>query len=124
MPVTYTQRYKALINDALKRVVEVTPDQVWEMLEAGSDIELVDVREKDEWYKVRIAGARHLCKGIIEREIERVISDPKQEIILYCVRGYRSVLVADNLQKMGYRSIRSMKGGLHSWIEAGLPVEY
>jgi rhodanese-related sulfurtransferase len=65
----------------------------------------------------------HLCKGIIERDIEDAIPDHSALIVLYCGGGFRSALAADNLQKMGYTNVASMDGGWRGWNEAGHPVE-
>jgi len=43
-------------------------------------------------------------------------------MILYCGGGFRSALVADNLQKMGYTNVESMDGGWKGWVAAGLPT--
>src|SRR5690606_24241795 len=92
-------------------------------LERGDTFKLVDVREDHEWAKGHIPGAVHLGRGIIERDIERIFPDPDTEIVLYCGGGYRSALVADNLQKMGYTNVASMDGGWRGWLEAGFDIE-
>ena len=69
------------------------------------------------------AGAVHLGKGIIERDIETAVPDKNTELILYCGGGYRSALAADALQKMGYTNVFSMAGGWKAWKEAGGEVE-
>jgi rhodanese-related sulfurtransferase len=83
---------------------------------------LVDVREESEWAAGHAAGAIHLGKGIIEREIESRVPDKGTRILCYCGGGYRSALVADNLQKMGYGNVASVAGGWRAWTEAGLPT--
>ncbi len=92
-------------------------------LKKGEKLILIDVREDNEWAKGRIVGAIHLGKGVIERDIESAIPDKKTELILYCGGGFRSALSADNLQKMGYKSIISMDGGWRGWCEANGPTE-
>jgi rhodanese-related sulfurtransferase len=84
---------------------------------------LIDVREDNEWAAGHAAGAIHLGKGIIERDIETEIPDKSATLVLYCGGGYRSALAADALQKMGYSSAISLDGGWRAWVEAGLPVE-
>jgi rhodanese-related sulfurtransferase len=91
-------------------------------LDAGERFELVDVREHEEWSRGHLPGARHLCKGIIERDVETAIPDPTTPIVLYCGGGYRSALAAEALQRMGYRNVASMGGGWRAWSEARLPV--
>jgi rhodanese-related sulfurtransferase len=91
-------------------------------MDAGEKFVLVDVREDNEWAKGHIAGAVHLGKGVIERDIEPQCPDTNTKLILYCGGGFRSVLVAENLQKMGYTKVESMDGGWRGWLEAGLPT--
>ena len=112
-----------IVEDAKRRVREVSVADVKAMLDGGKRFYLVDVREESEWAKGHLPGARHLCKGIIERDIETAIPDPHAEIVLYCGGGFRSALSADNLQKMGYTNVISMDGGWRGWTEAGLPIE-
>jgi len=80
---------------------------------------LIDVREDTEWQAAHAAGAVHLGKGIIERDIEGKVPDKTTELILYCGGGYRSALAADVLQRMGYSNVFSMAGGWKAWKESG-----
>lgn len=120
----HSDRFITLVDDAKTRVEEVTPDEVKAKLsEEDENFVLLDVREQDEWSESRISGAEYLGKGVIERDIEEEHPDVDKEIILYGGGGYRSVLAADNLQKMGYRNVKSLAGGFRSWTEAGYPIE-
>jgi rhodanese-related sulfurtransferase len=112
-----------LVEDAKRRIREVTLSEVKAMLDRGERFHLIDVREEGEWANGRLPGARHLCKGIIERDIESAIPDHGAPIVLYCGGGFRSALAADNLQKMGYTNVASMDGGWRGWTEADLPIE-
>ncbi|MDQ3256791.1 MAG: rhodanese-like domain-containing protein, partial [Acidobacteriota bacterium] len=94
-----------------------------ERLASSADIRLIDVREDNEWEAGHAAGAAHLGRGIIERDIEKEVPDKGAELILYCGGGYRSALAADNLQRMGYTNVHSMAGGWTAWQEAGAPTE-
>jgi rhodanese-related sulfurtransferase len=84
---------------------------------------LIDTREDSEWAAGHAAGAMHVGKGVIERDIEAKVPDKNATIVLYCGGGYRSALAADALQKMGYKNVISLDGGWRAWQEAGLPVE-
>ena len=119
----HSPEFLKIVQDAKTRVKETDVNAVLTRLKAGEKLKLVDVREDGEWAKGRIAGATHLGKGVIERDIETAIPDKSAEIILYCGGGFRSVLSADNLQKMGYRNVVSMDGGWRGWQEAGGPIE-
>jgi rhodanese-related sulfurtransferase len=123
MARSHTPRFLGIVNDARSRVQKCTIQDVKRMLDAQERFELVDVREESEYAKGRLPGARHIGKGVIERDIETKIPDPAARIVLYCGGGYRSALAADALGKMGYTNVISMDGGWRGWNEAGFPVE-
>jgi rhodanese-related sulfurtransferase len=111
-----------IVDDARSRVRETNVNEVKRRLDAGDKFVLVDVREESEYAKDHLPGAIHLGKGVIERDIEERVPDPKTELVLYCGGGYRSALAADNLQKMGYTNVISMDGGVRGWREKGYPL--
>jgi rhodanese-related sulfurtransferase len=115
--------FLAIVNDAKSRVKETNVAEVKRRMDAGEKLTLVDVREDTEWNNGHIAGAIHLGKGVIERDIEKAIPNKEQELILYCGGGFRSALAADNLKNMGYKNAISMDGGWRGWSEQGLPTE-
>lgn len=119
----HSERFVTLVDDAKTRIEEITPQEVQEKFDSGDNFVLLDVREQDEWEKSHISGAQYLGKGVVERDIESEYPDTDQELILYCGGGYRSALAADNVQKMGYKNVKSLAGGFRSWTEAGLPIE-
>jgi rhodanese-related sulfurtransferase len=112
-----------LVDEVRKRVRECSVAEAKARLDRGEPLHLLDVREDHEFAKDRAKGARHLGKGILERDIETVVPDKQASIILYCGGGYRSVLAADALQRMGYTNVVSMDGGIRAWREAGYPLE-
>lgn len=115
--------FKKIVAEAKKNVRELTVGEVAEKLKKGEKFHLVDVREDDEWREVRAKGALHIGKGVLERDIADDISDLNDPIVLYCGGGSRSALAAESLQRMGYRNVFSMDGGIRGWIEAGLPTD-
>lgn len=119
----HSPAFLKIVDDAKSRVKELTVDDLRRKLDRGETFHLVDVREESEWAKGHLPGAIHLGKGIIERDIETTIPDTEAEIILYCGGGFRSVLAADNLRKMGYSNVASMDGGWREWTEKSLPIE-
>jgi rhodanese-related sulfurtransferase len=122
MTMQHSQGFLKIVNDAKSRVKELTVDQVKAKLDRREKFHLVDVREDQEWDKDRVAGAVHLGKGVIERDVEQQIPDRDAEIVLYCGGGFRSALAADNLQKMGYTKVYSMDGGIRDWRARGYPI--
>ena len=119
----HSEGFLKLVNDAKRRIREVTVDETRERLHSDNGVRLIDVREDNEWEASHATGAEHLGKGIIERDIETSVSDKSTELILYCGGGYRSALAADVLQQMGYRNVFSMAGGWKAWKDSGAPIE-
>jgi rhodanese-related sulfurtransferase len=115
-------RFLRIVDDARKRVREITVDEVKQKLDRGDNFLLIDVREDNEYAKDHLPGAIHLGKGIIERDVEERVPDLNTPMILYCGGGFRSALAADNLQKMGYTQVISMDGGIRGWREKGFPL--
>lgn len=114
--------FLALVDDARGRVREIDVATTRERTAQDPQVVLVDVREESEWAAGHAAGAIHLGKGVIERDIEGRVPDRGTEIILYCGGGFRSVLAADALQRMGYTNVVSMAGGWRAWQEAQAPT--
>jgi len=123
MAKQHSPAFLALVQDAKQRIRETTIPELKKRLEAREEFHLIDVREDHEWAAGHIPGAIHLSKGIIERDIEEKIANRAAEILLYCGGGFRSALVADNLQKMGYKNVVSVDGGWRGWRAAGFPAE-
>ena len=113
--------FLALVNDAKSRIKQTNIHEYQKMPKGGHV--LIDVREDHEWAAGHAAGAIHLSKGTIERDIETKVPDKSTKMVLYCGGGFRSALVADALQKMGYTGAISLDGGWRAWNDAALPVE-
>ena len=122
MAPQHPPRFLKIVDDAKTRVRETTVNDVKKKMDGGSKFTLIDVREESEFAKDHLPGAIHLGKGIIERDIEARVPNLDAEIILYCGGGFRSALAADNLQKMGYKNVISMDGGIRDWREKGFPL--
>ncbi len=121
MAPNHAPRFLQIVEDAKKRVREVTVDDVKAKLDKGESFHLVDVREESEFAKDHLPGAIHLGKGVIERDVEQRIPELNAPLVLYCGGGFRSALAADNLQKMGYSNVVSMEGGVRDWRAKGYP---
>jgi rhodanese-related sulfurtransferase len=112
-----------LVDDAKSRVKEIDIEGYKKMVAAHEAHVLVDTREESEWTAGHVKGALHLSKGVIERDVETKVPDKSAKLVLYCGGGFRSALVADNLQKMGYSNAISLDGGWRALKESGLPLE-
>jgi rhodanese-related sulfurtransferase len=115
--------FLVLVADARKRIKECSIGDVRARLDRGERFHFVDVREDDEFAVDRAAGARHIGRGVLERDVETLIPDKTAPIVLYCGGGFRSALAAESLTKMGYSNVVSMDGGIRAWREAGYAIE-
>jgi len=115
--------FLALVRDAKGRVREFSIDEYLARVQRGETFILVDTREDHEWARGHLPGAIHMSKGTIERDIERTFGDKDLPIVCYCGGGFRSALVCDNLQRMGYKNVVSLDGGFRGWVAKDLPTE-
>ena len=115
----HSQEFLRLVEGVKANVREIAVDETLNRI--GHGAKLIDVREDNEWETAHAAGAVHLGRGVIERDIVSTFPEKDTELILYCGGGYRSALAADNLQKMGYTNVWSMAGGWAAWVEANAP---
>jgi rhodanese-related sulfurtransferase len=119
----HSEGFLKLVNDAKSHIREISVEETRERMAANERLRLIDVREDNEWQAAHAAGAEHLGKGIIERDIETTVPDKATELILYCGGGFRSALAADVLQQMGYTNVFSMAGGWKAWQDSGAPTK-
>jgi rhodanese-related sulfurtransferase len=115
--------FERLCDAARAHIEECTVEQVKGRLDAEETFHLIDVREESEYARDRLPGARHMGKGVIERDIEKTIPNPNADIVLYCGGGYRSALAAAALKDMGYTDAKSMAGGIRGWREKNFDLE-
>ncbi|MEP6888269.1 MAG: rhodanese-like domain-containing protein [Nitrospirales bacterium] len=111
-----------LVEEAQQQIKDCTIQQVKSRLDRREVFEFLDVREDNEYAQDHARGARHLGRGILERDIETVIPNKQAGIVPYCGGGYRSALAADSLRQMGYSNVTSMIGGIKAWRDAGYPM--
>src|SRR5713226_9643190 len=121
--MTHSPEFLKLVNDAKSRIRETDIAGYKKMLSQGENVLLIDTREDSEWAAGHAAGALHLSKGIIERDIEATVPEKNTKLVLYCGGGYRSALAADALRKMGYSNAISLDGGWRAYQASGLPVD-
>jgi rhodanese-related sulfurtransferase len=100
-------------------VADYSPRQVSALL-AGGAIQLVDVRQAEEWEAGRIAGARHIELSQLSAKAQTI--DPDRPVVFYCRSGSRSGMAANAFIRAGFNA-HNMAGGLLDWEAAGLPLE-
>jgi rhodanese-related sulfurtransferase len=118
----HAPRFLEVVNEARKQIRETSVQDVKRRMDTKEKFILVDTREDSEWQHGHIPGAIHIGRGVLERDIERLIPDPASDITLYCGGGYRSALAAESLKKMGYTNVISMDGGWQAWVQSSYPT--
>jgi rhodanese-related sulfurtransferase len=121
--MAHNPEFLKLVDAAKQRIRECSAAEVKAKLDRGERVVFIDVREDREFAKDRAAGAKHISRGVLERDIEELVPEKQAEIVLYCGGGYRSALSADSLRQMGYPNVISMAGGIRAWRDAGYPIE-
>ena len=119
----HAPRFLQVVDEARTHVRETTVEAVRARQASGEAFTLVDVREDSEWALGHVPGAVHIGRGVLERDAEALLPDPSAPVVLYCGGGFRSVLAAESLGRMGYTNTESMDGGFRGWTEAGGPVD-
>jgi rhodanese-related sulfurtransferase len=112
--------FAQLADQARSRIEEISPR---ELSRVKPSPVIIDVRESDEYAEGYVSSAKHLSRGVLEQKIGEVVPDFCTPIVVYCDRGERAALAAENLVKMGYQYVRSLQGGLQNWLESGGELE-
>jgi rhodanese-related sulfurtransferase len=123
MAPQHSPGFLLVVNEAKAHIRECSVHDVKARLDRGEAFALLDVREDHEWAVDHVAGAVHLGRGILERDVEAKFPDHDAPLVVYCGGGFRSALSVWNLQKMGYTNVVSMDGGIRAWREAGFPID-
>lgn len=111
-----------IVDDARKTVSEVTIEQAQTLLTKNPQAVFMDVREDSEWQAGHADQAIHLGKGILERDLEKIVPEKNRLIIMYCGGGFRSVLTASAAQQMGYTNVHSLIGGYKALVASDWPM--
>lgn len=85
----------------------------------AGELQLVDVREPEEWQDCHLPGARHIPMAQVDQRLDEL--DPDRPVVTVCRSGARSAQVAEALAGRGYDAA-NMDGGQEAWQQQGLPV--
>jgi rhodanese-related sulfurtransferase len=122
--------YNELIQESLKSVEEVFPWDLDEALQAGENILVLDVREKEEYDAMHIQDSILAPRGVLESSCEwgyddtipELVEARDREVVVVCRSGNRSVLAALTMQQLGYQKVKSLKTGIRGWNDYELPL--
>ena len=95
-------------------LIEISPKDLKQRLDEKQKICLVDVREPHEFEQVNLGGKLIPLRELPNRYQEL---NPEQEIVVYCHHGMRSAQAILFLQKVGFKNLKNLKGGIDLWSE-------
>jgi len=83
---------------------------------------LVDVRSEADFRAGHITNAINIPLDQIEVQINKITSNSKKNIIVYCQKGVRSAQAFRLLNKLGLPKLYTIEGGLDAWLKNNLPI--
>lgn len=93
---------------------QITAPELKARIDAGEDIQLIDVRQPDEFAFARIEGAKLIPLGEIMARMNEL--DATRETVIHCKMGGRSARAIEALQHAGYKgSLSNLVGGITAW---------
>lgn len=93
---------------------EITATELKKRLDAGEDIQLIDVRQPDEYDFAKINGAKLIPLGEIVTKMNEI--DPARETVIHCKAGGRSAKAIAALKNAGFEGeLKNLKGGITAW---------
>ena len=129
MPQNITLSTEEMVNAAEASVTTLSIEEAL-ALHGQDDAIFIDLRDIRELAKTgRVAGARHVPRGMLEFWIDPETSYHKsffaedKTFVFYCAGGLRSALAAQVAQKMGLSPVAHIAGGMAAWLNANGPLE-
>lgn len=129
MPQTIRKSVMALVAEADAQVARLEVDEAL-ALHGNDDVVFVDLRDIREVAKTgRIAGARHVPRGMLEFWIDpdspyhKPFFAEDNRFVFYCAGAWRSALAAKTADDMGLAPVAHLGGGIQAWIDAGGPID-
>ena len=95
-------------------IEEISATDLKRRMDAGEDIQLIDVRQPEEWAFAKIEGAKLIPLGEILNRMDEI--DETRETVLHCKAGMRSANAVQALQRAGFKGdLKNLKGGITAW---------
>ncbi|MBA3541720.1 MAG: rhodanese-like domain-containing protein [Deltaproteobacteria bacterium] len=89
---------------------------------ATSSVDVVDVRDFDEWQAGHLPAARVVPLDVLRADTDRELHGTKAAVLFVCARGVRSLNAAKMAERLGYETVYNLEGGTSGWAQAGLPL--
>lgn len=93
---------------------QITATELKKRMDAGDDIQLIDVRQPDEYEFAKIEGAKLIPLGEIVNRMDEI--NPNRETVLHCKAGGRSAQAIEKLKQAGFKGdLKNLAGGITAW---------
>lgn len=107
----------------LATVQQVTVDQLHDLLQTETQLQVIDVRRPPEYQGGHVPRAVHAPLSNLEQKAGGLPLSPSKPTAVICAGGYRSSAATSILQQHGFTNLMNITGGTSAWINAGYPVE-
>lgn len=102
---------------------EITATELKKRLDAGEDLQIIDVREPNEHSFAKIEGAKLIPLAQVAARMSEI--DETRETVVHCKGGGRSANAIQTLQRAGFKgSLKNLKGGITAWsndVDSSVP---
>ena len=93
---------------------EITAKELKERLDKGDDLQIIDVREPNEYEAARLEGSKLIPLGQVVGRMNEI--DAGRETVVHCKMGGRSAKAIEALQRAGFAGrLVNLKGGITAW---------
>ena len=97
-----------------QQMPEITATELKQRLDQGDDVQIVDVREANEYAVARIPNSKHIPLGQITSRMSEI--DPERDTVVHCKMGGRSARAIEALRRAGFEGrLTNLKGGITAW---------
>lgn len=103
-------------------IKDIKPDDFEKGISAAN-VQLIDVRTPEEFAEKRISGASNI--GVADADFETKLAklDKSKPLYVYCLAGVRSRKAAEAAEKLGFKEVYNLEGGLNAWSNADKPLQ-
>ena len=99
----------------------ISPLQAQELINRN-EVDVVDVREQNEWLTGRVPGSRLVPLAELRASPKQAL--PRDGIIFVCAAGVRSQSAARLALENGHTHVYNLNGGTRNWVRSGLPLAH
>lgn len=114
---TFDEKITSLLNYTVPIIKE---DELFKRIK-NENINLLDARSKEEFEVSHIDGAKFIDYDSFDKDMLKGLSKD-DTVVVYCSVGYRSEKIGEKLQKLGYKNVLNLYGGIFDWKNKGHEV--